>query len=173
MKNRNRLVNMSTAFVRIALALNGCLWGAIGLGLILSLVLGNRFTVLLLGLDTLSEVGNTTWGVRCLMLVGLLAFGSSQYIFFVLDRLVGSVAADDPFTEGNPGRIRRIAWALLAIQMLDLPMMAIRHYFPGLAHAVPDNGVSLSGWLAVLMLFILARVFTTGTSMRDYLRETV
>ncbi len=52
-------------------------------------------------------------------------------------------------------------------------MMAIRHSFPGLGHAVPDNGLSLSGWLAVLMLFILARVFTMGTSMRDYLRETV
>ncbi len=173
MTNQNRLVNISTVFVRIALVLNGGLLAAIGLGLIVSLVLGNRFTVLLLGLDGSSQAGDTTWGVRCLMLVGLIAFGATQYIFLVLDRLVRSVAADDPFMEGNADRIRRIAWALLAVQMLDFPMMAIRHSFPGLGHAVPDNGLSLSGWLAVLMLFILARVFTMGTSMRDYLRETV
>ncbi len=173
MTHRNRLVSLSTVFVRIALILNGCVLGAIGLGLILSLVLGNRFTVVLLGIDASPGIGHTTWGVRGLMLVGLLAFGSTQYIVWILAKLVGSVAADDPFMEANADRIRRIAWALLALQMLDFPMMAIRHYVPALDHAVPDDGVSLSGWLAVLMLFILARVFKMGTSMRDYLRETV
>ena len=42
--------------------------------------------------------------------------------------------------------------------------------------AVPlniDAGFSISGWLAVLLTFLLARVFAEGTHMRDDLEGTV
>jgi NAD(P)-dependent dehydrogenase (short-subunit alcohol dehydrogenase family) len=36
-----------------------------------------------------------------------------------------------------------------------------------------DAGFSVSGWLAVLLTFLLARVFAEGTLMRDDLEGTV
>jgi hypothetical protein len=36
-----------------------------------------------------------------------------------------------------------------------------------------DAGVSINGWLAVLLTFLLAQVFTQGTLMRDDLEGTV
>jgi hypothetical protein len=36
-----------------------------------------------------------------------------------------------------------------------------------------DAGFSINGWLAVLLTFLLARVFAEGTLMRDDLEGTV
>jgi hypothetical protein len=36
-----------------------------------------------------------------------------------------------------------------------------------------DAGFSINGWLAVLLTFLLARVFAQGTLMRDDLEGTV
>ena len=42
------------------------------------------------------------------------------------------------------------------------------------AHPVHlDAGFSISGWLAVLLTFVLARVFAEGTVMREDLEGTV
>ena len=41
-------------------------------------------------------------------------------------------------------------------------------------HAVDiDAGFSINGWLAVLLTFLLARVFAEGTLMREDLEGTV
>jgi len=173
MTHPNKLARYSALAVRIGMLLNGCLLAAIGIGLIASLVLGDKFTQIMLSMGSSSDIGDMTWGIRCLMMVGVLAFAVTQSILVLLHRIVVSVAGGDPFAQSNSARIRFIAWALLAIQLLDFPLMAIRHTFSGLEKIVPDNGLSLSGWLAVLMLFVLARIFATGTSMQDYLNETI
>jgi hypothetical protein len=36
-----------------------------------------------------------------------------------------------------------------------------------------DAGFSISGWLAVLLTFVLARVFTDGELMRQDLKRTI
>jgi hypothetical protein len=36
-----------------------------------------------------------------------------------------------------------------------------------------DAGFSINGWLAVLLTFLLARVFAAGTLMRDEIEGTV
>jgi hypothetical protein len=42
------------------------------------------------------------------------------------------------------------------------------------AHPVDlDAGFSINGWLAVLLTFLLARVFAEGTRMREDLEGTV
>ena len=42
------------------------------------------------------------------------------------------------------------------------------------AHPVHlDAGFSINGWLAVLLTFLLARVFAEGTLMREDLKGTV
>ena len=70
--------------------------------------------------------------------------------------------------------MRAIAWTLLALQLLSLVIGAIGKAISTPAHPVNlDAGFSINGWLAVLLTFLLARVFAEGTLMRDDLEGTV
>ena len=71
-------------------------------------------------------------------------------------------------------RLQAIAWALLALQLLSVVIGAIAKATSTPAHPIDvDAGFSINGWLAVLLTFLLARVFTEGTRMRDDLEGTV
>jgi hypothetical protein len=70
--------------------------------------------------------------------------------------------------------LQAIAWALLALQLLSLTIGAIGNAISTPAHPVHLNaGFSISGWLAVLLTFLLARVFAEGALMRQDLDGTV
>ena len=67
-----------------------------------------------------------------------------------------------------------IAWALLALQIFSLVIGAIAKAVSIPAHPLKlDAGFSITGWLAVLLTFLLARVFAEGTHMREDLQGTV
>jgi len=70
--------------------------------------------------------------------------------------------------------LQAIAWALLAMQLLSLVVGAIAKTISSPAHPVHfDAGFSINGWLAVLLTFLLARVFAEGAVMRQDLEGTV
>jgi hypothetical protein len=70
--------------------------------------------------------------------------------------------------------LRRIAWALLVLQLLGLVIGAIAKGLSTPAHPINvDAGFSVNGWLAVLLTFVLARVFAEGALMREDLEGTV
>src|SRR6059058_1972063 len=67
-----------------------------------------------------------------------------------------------------------IAWALLALQLLSLVIGTIAKAVSTPAHPLHlDAGFSINGWLAVLLTFLLARVFAEGTLMREDLEGMV
>lgn len=86
-----------------------------------------------------------------------------------LRAIVASVRAGDPFVADNARRLTAIAWSLLGIMICDLAfgILAMRH------DAQIGWSFSLTGWLAVLLLFVLARVFDHGTRLRDDVEGTV
>jgi hypothetical protein len=70
--------------------------------------------------------------------------------------------------------LQAIAWALLALQLLSIAIGSIAKAVSIPGHPLRiDAGVSVGGWLAVLLTFLLARVFAEGTRMRDDLEGTV
>ena len=85
-----------------------------------------------------------------------------------------TVREGDPFVAANAARLQTIAWVLVALQLLSMIIGGIANVISSPAHPVDlDAGFSISGWLAVLLTFLLARVFAEGTSMRDDLEGTV
>jgi hypothetical protein len=67
-----------------------------------------------------------------------------------------------------------LRWALLALQLLSVVIGAIAKTVSTPAHPLHlDAGFSINGWLAVLLTFLLARVFAEGTLMREDLEGTV
>jgi Protein of unknown function (DUF2975) len=85
-------------------------------------------------------------------------------------------STDEPaaFVAANASRLHAIAWLLLALQVFSLVIGAIAEIVSTQAHPLHlDAGFSLNGWLAVLLTFLLARVFAEGTLMREDLEGTV
>lgn len=113
-------------------------------------------------------------GLRAIAVLGLTAIPLNYVVLKRLLAIVETVRAGDPFVAANANRLRATAWALLTLQLLSLVIGAIGKTISTPAHPVDlDAGFSINGWLAVLLTFLLARVFAEGTLMRDDLEGTV
>jgi hypothetical protein len=120
------------------------------------------------------EADRVVLGLRAIAVIGLAAVPVNYIILKRLLAIVETVRAGDPFVAANAQRLRTIAWMLLTLQLLGLVIGAIAKAISTPAHPVDiDAGFSLSGWLAVLLTFLLARVFAEGTLMREDLEGTV
>ena len=113
-------------------------------------------------------------GLRLVAALGLCVIPLNHLLLTRLLALIRTVRVGDPFVAANAGRLQTIAWTLLGLQLLGLVIGAIGRWVSTPAHPVHlDAGFSPSGWLAVLLCFVLARVFAEGTLMRDDLEGTV
>ncbi len=113
-------------------------------------------------------------GLRAIAVVGLAMIPVNYVVLKRLLAMVETVRLGDPFVAANAQRLQAIAWALLALQLLGLVIFAIAEAVSTRAHPLDlDAGFSANGWLAVLLTFVLARVFAEGTLMREDLEGTV
>jgi hypothetical protein len=166
---------LPTAYVvlRILIVLNW-LFGAAILALLVSAFINEQWMMTALGVPPSPETRPLIMGMRAIAALGL---GAIPLNFAILDRLlamVETVRAGDPFVPANAYRLQTIAWVLLALQVLSLVISLIGKTVSTAEHPLRlDAGFSISGWLAVLLTFVLARVFAEGTSMRQDLEGTV
>jgi hypothetical protein len=120
------------------------------------------------------EAERLVMGLRAIAVLGLAAIPLNYVVLKRLLAIVETVRAGDPFVAANAYRLQAIAWALLALMLLCLVIGAIAKTVSTPAHPLHlDAGFSISGWLAVLLTFLLARVFAEGTLMREDLEGTV
>lgn len=120
------------------------------------------------------EAERLIFGLRVILVIIIAMIPFNHVVLTRLLAIVETVRARDPFVGANAYRLRAIAWALLAVQLLSLVIGAIAEGLSTPARPVDvDGGFSVSGWLAVLLTFVLARVFTEGELMRRDLRGTV
>lgn len=111
----------------------------------------------------------------CGILVLLALTAALGFLFLrELRRIIDTVAQGDPFIPDNAGRLQRMGWLAVAVQLIALPAGALAGWASHMAHS--DRlviGVSLGGIFLALILFVLARVFRKGAQMRDELEGTV
>jgi hypothetical protein len=120
------------------------------------------------------EADRLILGLHAIAVVGLATIPLNYIVLKRLLALVETVRAGAPFVAANADRLQVIAWALLALQLLSLVIAAIAKGVSTAAHPVDlDAGFSINGWLAVLLTFLLARVFAEGALMREDLEGTV
>jgi len=120
------------------------------------------------------EAERLVMGLRAVAVLGLAAIPLHYVVLKRLLAIVETVRGGDPFVAANASRLQAIAWALLALQLLSLVIGAIAKSVSTPAHPLNlDAGFSINGWLAVLLTFLLARVFAQGTLMREDLEGTV
>ena len=120
------------------------------------------------------EADRLIMGLRAVAAIGLATIPLNYIVLKRLLAMVETVRAGDPFVAANASRLQVIAWALLALQLLSMVIGAVGEAISSPAHPVDlDAGFSVNGWLAVLLTFVLARVFAEGALMREDLEGTV
>ena len=120
------------------------------------------------------EAERLVMGLRAIAVLGLAAIPLNYVFLKRLLAMVETVRAGDPFVAANASRLQAIAWVLLALQLLSLVIGAIAKAVSTPLHPLYLHaGFSIGGWLAVLLTFLLARVFAEGAHMREDLEGTV
>jgi DUF2975 family protein len=160
-------------FLRILVVLNW-LYGAAILALLTATVVAEQWTLKALGITPSSGIPSMILGLRAIAALGLAAIPLNQVVLKRLLAMVETVRGGDPFVAKNAERLQAIAWALLVLQLLSLVIGGIAKAISTAEHPLHlDAGFSTSGWLAVILTFVLARVFAEGTLMREDLEGTV
>ena len=158
--------------LRILIVVNW-LFGAAILTLLVAMPTG-QWARSALGIPPGPEADRLIIGLHAIAVVGLAAIPLNYAVLKRLLAIVETVRAGDPFVAANADRLQAIGWVLLALQLLSVVIGAIAKSVSTPAHPVHlDAGFSINGWLAVLMTFLLARVFAASALMRDDLEGTV
>lgn len=114
--------------------------------------------------------------ISALRIVGVLGIVSAIFaraVLAPLRRIMRQIEDGEAFAGDNADRLTAIGRALLGIQLLDLANGGLVAWFTHLGVEAGSWTPSLSGWLGVLLAFVLAQVFREGAAMRDDLAMTV
>ena len=160
------------ALLRLLVVLNWVMAAAI---LVLLIAMPNeRWIMEAFKLSPSPDAERLVMGLRAAAILGLAVVPLNYFVLTRLLAIVETVRAGDPFVGANASRLQAIAWALVALQVLSVMIGAIGRSVSTPAHPVHlDAGFSINGWLAVLLTFLLARVFAEGAHMREELEGTV
>jgi hypothetical protein len=150
------------------------IYGAVVLAILLGLLGAAQWTMTALGIPPAALTPSLLMGMRAITGLGLLAVPLNLFMLTRMRAIAQTVRAGDPFVAANAYRLQAIAWFLLGQQLLSLAIGLIGKSISTPAHPIHlDAGLSPGGWLAVVMTFVLARVFAEGTLMREDLEGTV
>ena len=167
MHPNDRLTSTACFIVAAGIVINRLFGIAVITGLAVSLFAPGLFARLM----TASAAQIT--GLRLTLLIGVAMAVAIDRLLAALGAVIASAGQGEPFSPANAGRLRAAGWALLALQLLDIPGALVSHFFPELGTAAPGGDVSVGGWFAVLMLFVLSRAFAAGAVMRGDLEGTI
>ena len=159
--------------VRTLLVLNW-VFGAIIFGMLAMSFGAEAWTWRAFGVGPVVGHGGMVAGMRAIMVIGIAGTPISYVVFSRLLRIVESVRTGEAFTSDNARRLRTIAWAMVGLEVLHICVVAIASAVS--TREVPlhiNSNFHITGWLAILMLLVLAQVLLEGTRMREDLEGTV
>ena len=170
---RSTALPVAYVFLRILVLLNW-LGGLAILALLTATIVAEEWTFTALGITPESGIPSIIMGLRIIAALGLVGVLLNNTILQRLVAMVETVRVGDPFVAANAYRLNAIGWVLVALQFLGLAIAAVGKIISTPANPVAlDAGFSINGWLAVLLTFVLARVFAEGTLMREDLEGTI
>ena len=126
-----------------------------------------------LGVRPVADSGALILGMRAIMCIGVLGVPLAHVVFSRLLAIVDTVNAGDPFVIENAVRLQTIAWAVVGLEVLHVAVAIIARASEGTQKLGIAWSFSVTRLLAILLLFVLARVFAEGARMRDELAATV
>ncbi len=171
---RNYAALPATRVILRVLIIVNWMGGAAIVTLLIATIVAAQWTFTALGVTPSSATPQLIMGLRAIAALGLVAIPLNAIVLGRLLAIIETVRRGDPFVATNAHFLQTIAWALLALQLLSLVIGGIGKAISTMAHPLHlDAGFSTTGWLAVLLTFVLARVFAEGTRMREDLEGMV
>jgi hypothetical protein len=107
----------------------------------------------------------------CLMILPVA--GAVHIILTRLIAMIRDTMAGAAFSDINADRLRMMAWMLLIINIIDLAFGQVSIWASGQTGEYLGWSLSLTGWFAVPLLLVLARLFRVGAAMQSDLEGTV
>ncbi len=127
-----------------------------------------------LGLEVEGPDSTIPSALRTVMALGLVGSALVHTILRRLVAIIDTVRAGDPFVADNAMRLQSIARRLVGIEVLRLAVHLVYENFARQGTPLDlGEAFALTPWLAVLLLFVLAGVFSQGTRLRSDLEGTV
>lgn len=165
-------LSLSRKLIRTLMALN-LLMGALIVVLFVASLVAGDYVMRALGMAPRGDGSLLIALARTIMVIGMLSVPLAHLILTRLLAIVESVQTG-PFILGNADRLRTMGWALLGLELLHIGVGVVSAVASSSAEPMGVSwSFSATRWLAVLMLFVLARVFEQGASMREDLEGTV
>jgi hypothetical protein len=150
------------------------LMGALILALLIASLVNEPWVMRALGVPPAPGTSKMIMGIRLVMVLGVCATPIVHLVLTRLLAIVETVRVGDPFVVANAARLKTIAWAILALEVMHFAVgMVAEAMSSAVVEMHIDWGFSLTRWLAVLMLFVLARIFEQGARMREDLEGTI
>jgi len=159
--------------LRILVVLNWVFCACI-LALLIYTFIDEPWTMKALGVAGYSDAVQVMWSMRAVAALGVAAGPLTYLILKRLLAMIRTVRVGDPFVAANAYRLQAIAWLMVALQLISITIGAIGKAISTPEHPFHlDAGFSLNSWVAILLIFVLARVFAEGTLMREDLDGTI
>ena len=159
--------------LRVLIVLNW-LYGAAILAVLVVSIANEQWFITAMKLSPMTDVSRAVMGMRGIALLGVATIPPNYILLKRLLSIVDTLRAGDPFVAANANRLKTIGWMLLALNVVSIVIGGIATAVSTRVNPIHlDSGFSLSGWLAVLFTFVLARVFAEGANMREDLEGTV
>ncbi len=166
------LLQIAYVILRLLIVVN--LLGGVAILALLVVLPNEQWIMSAFKLTPSPEAERLVMGLRAIAVLGLVAVPLNHVVLKRLLAIVETIRAGAPFVAANASRLQAIAWVLLTLQLLSLVIDAIARAVSIPGHPLDlDAGFSINGWLAVLLTFVLARVFAEGALMREVVEGTV
>lgn len=173
LERSDRPLALSRTVLRLLIKLN-VVFGILVLALLVSTLVAPTPVARALGLIPTPDSGRLFFGMRGIMVVGIIAVPVVHLIYTRLLAIVETVSAGDPFVIENAERLQTIAWAIVGLELMHVAVVLLANgVVVGTQRVDIGDKFSITPWLTILLLFVLARVFDQGARMRDDLAGTV
>lgn len=110
--------------------------------------------------------------LRVWMLLATPMIAAVHVLYSRLLAIIETVRVGDPFVPENAARLKTMAWCLLTVELLRLSF-GVMAATVNAAGSNIDWSFSVNGWVAVVVVFVLARVFEEGTRIRADLEAMI
>lgn len=171
MPTRSSILTITETVLKVAVFLNFAAFAAFVVALVFTVAAEPRF-IAQFPRYVADPQALARW-MRVLLLVGMAGCAPAHFVLTRLRDIVLTVRQGSPFSLANAARLRTIAWAMVALQLLNFVFGYAAYRITIDTGFVMNWTVSFTGLLAVLLLFVLAQVFEQGAAMGDELEATV
>jgi hypothetical protein len=116
---------------------------------------------------TVSDLINKPQALAGLIFIVSAYIGVLIVVLNRLRRVFETLIVGDPFRAQNVARLRVVGFALIGLEMLGYIVHRVTDMlFPGRTPGF-SLSVNLTGWFAILVVFVLAEVFREGARLRQ------